>query len=71
MTMFLFKCTQRKMQSFKQWIFVLYIVLLTIIEFSCSVDGLSTANERGMYSICIISSFSTFSTFFSAPIFYF
>lgn len=38
------------MQLFKQWIFVLYIVLLAIIDFSSTVDGLSTTNERGMYA---------------------
>lgn len=32
-------------QSFKKWIFVLFIVLF--IDLKCTVDGLSTANERG------------------------
>lgn len=44
------KCSTLRLQPYRQWIFVLYFVLLTICDFSCTVDGLSTTNERGMYS---------------------
>lgn len=49
MTMTSLKCSLR-LQPCRQWIFVLYFVLITIIDLNY-VDGLSTTNERGMYSI--------------------
>lgn len=42
---------------YRQWIFALYFVLITIIDFSCTVDGLSTTNERGMYLVHISIAF--------------
>lgn len=48
MTMTSFKYSLR-MQPYRQWVFVLYFVLITIIDFSYTVDGLSTTNDRGMY----------------------
>lgn len=38
------------MPSLKDSTFVLFTVLLFIINIKCKVDGLSTANERGMYT---------------------
>lgn len=40
-----------RLQQYRQWIFVLYFVLIAIIDLSCTVDGLSTTNDRGMYHI--------------------
>lgn len=50
MTMNTLKCTLR-LQPCRQWIFVLYFMLLAFIDYSNTVDGLSTTNERGMYFI--------------------
>lgn len=51
LTMFSFdKCSVRRVQSFEKCIFVLYFVLLAAIDLSYTVDGLSTTNERSMYS---------------------
>lgn len=36
--------------SLKKSTLVLFTVLLFIINIKCIVDGLSTANERGMYT---------------------
>ncbi|XP_055310506.1 serine protease filzig [Sitodiplosis mosellana] len=46
MTMTSLKCSLR-LQPYRQWFFVLYFVLITIIDFSYTVDGLSTTNDRG------------------------
>lgn len=46
MTMTSFKCWLN-LQSCRYWIFVLYFVLLTVIDFKYTVDGLSTTNDRG------------------------
>lgn len=42
------KCSLR-FQPCRQWIFVLYFVLSTIIDSSYTVDGLSTTNDRGRF----------------------
>lgn len=44
------KCSVRRVQSFGKHIFVLYFVLFAAIDISYTVDGLSTTNERSMYS---------------------
>lgn len=44
------KCSVRRVQSFEKCIFVLYIVLLAAKDLSYTADGLSTTNERSMYS---------------------
>lgn len=44
------KCSVRRVQSFGKYIFVLYFVLFAAIDISYTVDGLSTTNERSMYS---------------------
>lgn len=38
------------MPSLKESTLVLFTVLLIIIDIKCTVDGFSTANERGMYT---------------------
>lgn len=47
--------TKCLIQSFDKLFFVLFIVLLMIAQFICTVDGLSTANDRGKYDIYFIS----------------
>lgn len=44
------KCSVRRVQSLGKHIFVLYFVLFAAIDISYTVDGLSTTNERSMYS---------------------
>lgn len=60
LTMISMRCSVARMQSLKKWIFVLFIVLLIIIDLKCTVDGLSTANERGMYVSDIILFYFSF-----------
>lgn len=45
-----FKCVQRRLLPIDKWFLVLYVVFAVVLVSITAADGLSTTNERGMYS---------------------